>query len=57
MPVGDGSLHAGVEDDDLLADASALLADDPEDKALKPKKKVAIKRDTPLPTTTENKTM
>ena len=64
MPV-DASMNAGVgdEDDDLLAQANALLGDDPisntEKKILNRDghnvTKVAIKRDTNLPTASESK--
>ena len=58
MPAG------GADDDeDLLAEASALLEDEPLSAKLQvgykvgqPKKKVAIKRDTNLPAVLDNKT-
>ena len=46
MPGGDISLSGGADDDDLLADANALLADDPAIEApsatISKKKKTAI---------------
>ena len=66
MPVDDTSMNAGGadEDEDLLAQANALLEDEPisstEKKILnrdgrQMKKKVSIKRDTALPAVSEAK--
>lgn len=57
MPADDTSINvgAGDEDDDLLAQANALLEDEPISSTRQIKKKVAIKRDTTLPSLSESK--
>jgi hypothetical protein len=59
MPADDTSINvgAGDEDDDLLAQANALLEDEPISSTRQIKKKVAIKRDTTLPSLSESKMM